>query len=399
MAVDEKNEVIFNQYDFDIRKIYRVRGAVVLDTDAGLKIMREYRMSGGKAEFENCIKQHIKDNGYYNVDLIQRNKEGNLISENQYGTRYVIKDYFPGEECSLKSQQDVLLAVRNLAGIHTVLYGVDFDVLNKKSNICDENVKDETEKDETEKHETEKDEFYINEPNALEDFRIIVPKKDIRNMLLNHSREIKRVQRYICSKKKRNEFEVLYLNTYDIFDGQGKAALEVMDSFDYQQELKKCEHCGVVYHGEYTQHNIVLFSREEQYEAASHTEQKYISADKDIALTGFDKAGIGLQIYDFYYLLRKTMEKNSWDKEIGTKMIDEYLWGRRVFGRDATKNELKTLHALLIFPDKLWKITDYYYNRSKAWISPRMGQKLIKLKEQEYFREKFIDTFAREYID
>jgi hypothetical protein len=51
--------------------------------------------------------------------------------------------------------------------------------------------------------------------------------------------------------------------------------------------------------------------------------------------------------------------------------------------------------SLLVFPDKLWKIADYYYNRRKTWMSARLEEKLEKIKSQESARGEFIEDMRR----
>lgn len=372
MIVEDKNEVIFSQYEFEIKKQYRVRGAIILDTDEGLKIMREYQLSRGKAEFENCIKGHLMHHGYDCVDYITRNREGSLISANQYGTRYVIKDYYPGEECSLKSEHDIISAVYNLARIHTTLNGVDFSILEKMYEESKEVVTND-------EGET------IIENN---EYKIIIPRKDLSSTIKNHAREIKRVRRYICDKKKKNDFEVYFLNICGGFYEQSEEALNIINSYNYDRLLMEAVKLNRIYHGEYTQHNVIFMDK-----LAEEGDGYEGDAKRSIAVTGFEKAGVGVQISDLYHFTRKTMEKNMWDAELGMRMIDAYV--NKI---DVKKEEMLTLYALFVFPDKLWKITDYYYNRRKAWISARMLAKLEKLVECEPMRREFLEKFRQEYI-
>lgn len=384
MAIEDKNEVIYNQYDFEINRIYRVRGAVVLDTNKGQKIMREYQMSEGKANLVNCIMRHLRNYGFRNVDMICENKEGCLISQNQYGNRYVIRDYFPGEECALKSEQDMLMAAHNLARIHTILHGVDFSIL-KQQGQQDAEFSDGA------------DRGYFAEGNER---NIIVPQKDLRQQLINHAKEIKRVQRYICDKKKKNDFEVEFLNLYSEFRQQPERALEQIEKCDYEEFFDRTVKDVRVFHGEYTQHNITFYKKEKLSCPCETPLMRAASIDdgRDCAVTGFDKAGIGIQIYDLYRFLRKAMEKNLWDWKVGKGIIDSYIDGRNSCGECVEECELNILYSLLLFPDKLWKITDYYYNKRKTWISVRMLDKLDKLKIQEDYRCNFLNIFKNEYI-
>lgn len=370
MGLEVKNEIIYKQYNFNVSNIYRIRGAIILDTDCGLKIMREYNLSEGKAEITNCILNHLIENGFKNVDLISRNINGNLISYNQYGTPYIVKNFFPGEECCLQNKDEICMAIKVMAHLHNSLRGVDFtkitDLINKNNENQD----------------------ILEEGNGLDTedrtVKIIIPKKNIKVVMENHSKEIKRVYKYISEKKKKNKFEVDYLSVFNMFKNQGDEAIDILGTFEYEKAFSECIENNVVYHGEFNQHNIL----------------KYInSADElECAISGFDKAGIGIQIFDLYQFLRKCMEKNDWDRELGREIIDTYVTEREKQNYSVNDYELKILLSLLVFPDKLWKIADYYYNRRKTWLSARLEEKLEKVKLQERVRAEFIGELGKKII-
>ena len=43
-----------------------------------------------------------------------------------------------------------------------------------------------------------------------------------------------------------------------------------------------------------------------------------------MATTNFEKAHVGIQIYDLYQFIRKVMEKNDWDILYGNNIIEIY---------------------------------------------------------------------------
>ena len=102
-------------------------------------------------------------------------------------------------------------------------------------------------------------------------------------------------------------------------------------------------------------------------------------------LTSFDKAGFGQQCSDFYYLLRKTMEKNDWNQNLGYHMIQRYLKSR-----ENPEAERKLLKAQIMFPEKFWKITNYYYNNRKTWIPEKNIKKLFSNHDREPLKAEFV---------
>ena len=79
-------------------------------------------------------------------------------------------------------------------------------------------------------------------------------------------------------------------------------------------------------HGGYTHHGVIL-----------------IPSSEEVATINFDKMHIGVQIYDLYTLLRKTMEKNNWDIEQAREIIKAYDNEKRI-----TKEEQQILKILLV---------------------------------------------------
>ena len=73
------------------------------------------------------------------------------------------------------------------------------------------------------------------------------------------------------------------------------------------------------------------------------------------------KFGYGLQLYDFYGYLRKIMEKNEWDEELAWEVMDTYS-----LQVNLTKEKIRVLWSFFVYPEKFWKIINYYFNSNKA---------------------------------
>ena len=125
--MDDRNQEVFRRYDVRVYTTYKARGAVVLETDKGLLLLRSFEGQTSRVEFENAVKEFMIQKGYSNVDLYLRNIDGDLITEDYMGNKYVLKSWFVGEECNLKETSDVMNATSNLAMIHTLMEGMPID--------------------------------------------------------------------------------------------------------------------------------------------------------------------------------------------------------------------------------------------------------------------------------
>ncbi|BBF44536.1 spore coat protein S [Lachnospiraceae bacterium KM106-2] len=330
--MDDKNNEIFRQYELKVFNVYRARGAYVLETNQGLKLLKGFEGSKNHLDYENRIKNVLVERGFQNVDLYVANKSGELISQDSNGGRYIVKDWFVGEECNLRDIGDVKRAIRNLAHLHKPMKHISLS-------------------EEEHKHYSQ-----------------IM----LTTIYEKHNRELKRVRTYIKDKKQRNEFEATFLTIFNPFYEQGVRALELIRESDYEELYQKALSEENICHGNYTYHNIVFMKSDE-------------------ATTNFEKALIGVQVADIYQFLRKTMEKNNWNFEYGNAILEEYSKESPL-----TKEELKLLYIMLLYPEKFWKVTNYYYNNKKSWISQRNIQKLLGISDQREVKDAYLDHLFKE---
>lgn len=103
--MEEKIKDVLDAYTFQTTRVCRGRGAFICDTDQGMKIVKAYHRSPQRLEFEQLVKYTIRDRGYYYVDQLLPNKEGQYLNNNKDGQMYTVRDWFEGRECDVKMQQ------------------------------------------------------------------------------------------------------------------------------------------------------------------------------------------------------------------------------------------------------------------------------------------------------
>lgn len=353
--MEDRNLELLRQYNIKIYNTYRIRGAYIVETDKGLKLLKSLESSKSRVEFENALLEYLTVQNYPYVDLYMKNSAGEIITEDGAGNRFVLKNWFPGEECNLRNEADIADAATNLAFLHFMLREVP---------LTKEQV----------------------EYNTYSDLIEVFDKRN---------RELKRVRSYIREKRKKNEFEICYLNCYDEFYEQSQQAAEILANSNYADLMQEAIDHKYICHGNYTYHNIIMINANQlgysNWKPSYQTE--YLSAaglrekvNGNMATANFDKSCIGVQILDLYQYLRKVMEKNNWDVDLGSMILDTY---NQVLPID--KDEIKLLYVLLLYPEKFWKITNFYYNGKKSWVPQRNIQKLIGIQEQKEKKKKFME--------
>jgi len=363
LAVEDRNQEALKKYHLKIYNIYRARGAYLAETDGGLKLFKSFEGSVNRALFEHKVKEYLYQHGYSNSDLYVKTMEGDILSEDTMGNRYIMKNWFWGEECNMMELSQIEAASSNLARIHSILTNVDFT----------------------------KDQIEYNISSNLND------------TFNKRNRELRRVRRYIRDKRQKNSFEISYLNYYDAFFEQGLKATYLLEKSDYPNLLSDAIKQRRVCHGNYTYHNIIMQKSKSDALSKTYIPPGWINRQPisitdlssqggyTIATTNFEKAYIGVQIADLYHFVRKVMEKNNWDIIYGSNIIEAYDKVKSI-----SKSELNMLYILLLYPEKFWKITNYYYNSKKSWVSSRSIQKLNSIGEQNPKKEMFLKRL--EYI-
>lgn len=332
--MEEKIRDVLDAYSFHVDRVCRGRGAFICETDQGLKLVKAWHRSPQRLELEQLVKYRIRDRGYYYIDQFVPNKEGRYLNVNQDGQLYAVRDWFEGRECDVRNAADVLAAVRQLASLH---------MLMRNSDMCEERLRQFT-------------------------------YEDTRQIFIKRQKEIKAIYSYIRRKKQWNDFEKLFMRLYGESMQEAETALALLEEFPFDGLRKSAIEDRTLCHGDFNHHQVILNR-------------------KFTAVVNFDRMHVDIQVKDLYQFLRKVMEKNNWDQSLGFMIVDTY---RSV--KPLSHDEMFALYALLVFPEKFWKIANRYYNSRKSWLSGINYEKLCRLVKMTEQRKCFLHTFKYSFI-
>ena len=96
--MEDKVEKSLANYDLTVKRRYRHRGGWLLETTQGPKLLREYEQIRGHFAFENKIKEILVLRGFERVDKALKNNADEYVTELESGEKYVIYQWFSGEE-------------------------------------------------------------------------------------------------------------------------------------------------------------------------------------------------------------------------------------------------------------------------------------------------------------
>lgn len=320
---------ILDQYDIEVKNTRKVRDATLCETGQGLFLIKELRFSERRLRVLERLCEYLRERECENIDWILKTKENELFCMAEDGTKYFLKKWFSGRECDLHREKDVLDAVANLTKIHLAMR-----------------------------------DFEADESEGL----TVMASEDLREQYFRHNREMKKVRTYMRDKVDKGDFELAFLKYFDSMYNTAKLALECLKTSNYEELLADCRNKNQLVHGDYNYHNILMTYR-------------------GIATTHFEHVQNNIQITDLYYFLRKVMEKNHWNIELGHKILNCYQ--KNIAFKDG---ELEYIAICLAYPEKYWKAANSYYRSRKAWIPAKNLEKLEMVIKQAKEKKEFLET-------
>lgn len=324
---------ILEQYEIEVKSTRKIRGAFFCDTKEGTMLLKEADVSDRRAPLLYAVLSNLETESQMKADTPVYNKEGQLISMLRDGSRYMLKTWFSGRECDVKREFELLQASRNLAELHNKLKWQDSWTA----------AEDDTE---------------IRPPTG----------RHLREEFLRHNRELKKVRGYVRNKVSKGAFEFLFLEYFDQMYELAERVVKRLDDSGYDSLYEESIKAQKLVHGDYNYHNVLLTS-------------------EGLVTTNFEHFRVDVQVQDFYYFLRKVMEKHQWQEELGRSMLDAYQSVRPL-----DEQELEYLALSLAYPEKFWKTANTYYHSNKAWVPEKNVEKLQTAITQTEEKLRFLEN-------
>lgn len=190
---------------------------------------------------------------------------------------------------------------------------------------------------------------------------------DLKGLYERHTRELKSIWNYLRAKKGKNSFELLLYKNFESFFDETKVFDTKIAAFASPEK-----HTGrkQMSHGCYNHHNI------------------FVEQSKCM-IVNFDKAKQEYNMVDLYHFMRKILEKHDWSMHLAYRIIECY---------DSIKHiqecDMALLACLFAYPEKFWKIANYYYNSNKAWMPQKNTIKLETVIAQRENKKRFAATLS-----
>ncbi len=327
-----QTEAILSQYEVQINQTAKGRGVIYCETNQGELSLCGYRGSKERGEALSCFLQALRKEGLP-VEQIVLSKTGEAVCEEELsGERFILKRCVKGAELGTGRYGELLEAVTSLARFHVA-----------SDRICQK----------WEASEEEKQYLSLLKQGGV----------NVLELRMRHHKELQKVFNFTRSRKKRGEFEQLYMQSVGEMLETSKKSVELLGQFMGKGKSPR----GILCHGDCNHHNFLRNGNGWQ-------------------LVNFENVSFNWAVWDLVNFIRKLLEKNQYDEELGLMLLHNY---NRV--RPLAEEEWWLIYALFLFPEKYWKIANHYMNGNKAWIPARDIEKLKKVIELEPLRKKFLE--------
>ncbi len=183
-----------------------------------------------------------------------------------------------------------------------------------------------------------------------------------------HTNECRHAANYLRRKKVKTDFERALLKEYRYYMEKAEGIMAQVREEDRKEYENYVRTNGFFCHGDYQYHNVLFLKN-------------------DIAVINLERFARDSGVRDFYLLFRKISEKADWSVSLGEKMLDAYQCNRSF-----APIELRQLYYRLAYPDKFWKIVNFYYNSKKSWIPDKNMEKWETLVKQEKSKERLLNS-------
>lgn len=327
---------LLEQYEIEVLKTRKGRGAILCETPRGTLIFKEYTGNGDHLAAQNRLLIYLQQFDDLQVESILPNKEGEWYVKDYDGVRYILKTYVEGRECNINDREECLESVRLLARLHSHMEFIEDEILREERGSSEK---------------------YISSPGMEYEKR---------------NRELKKVQRYLKQRSQKTWFEIRLQQNFDFFMEQAFTLSREWAQYEKIRNREYAQNPRINYcHGDYQYHNL-------------------LKTANGWFIINFEKCVADDPVRDLYLLMRKLLEKSGWSVDLGRELLAAYEETRKL-----SALSLIDLYYRLAYPEKFWKIANFYYNSGKAWIPGRNLEKLEKVVEQEEKKQSFLDILFR----
>jgi spore coat protein I len=173
------------------------------------------------------------------------------------------------------------------------------------------------------------------------------------------------------AKRGKGKFDLLYANCGAVYCDLAEEVIAKLTATNYYSVIETYKKRPVVCH-----HDIIY--------------RNTIMGQDGVNIINFEMCCIEIRAYDIINLVRRRMRKCGWDKRSIKLILDAY---REV--EDFEDGEFEIMKLMLVFPQKLWRIVNKYYNSRRGWGEKTYISQLLELIDEMEESAKIAEDLYR----
>lgn len=171
------------------------------------------------------------------------------------------------------------------------------------------------------------------------------------------------------AERERGAFDYIYMDCVDKFIALAEESLALLDGPEYPRLVKKTLNEGSICHHDYSYQNILM-------------------KGPTTYITGFESCGEEIRIYDLVNLIRRKMRKCNWNPKKAVMLLEAYAELEPI-----TRDEAVVMKAMLLFPQKFWRVANRYYNSRRSWAQKNFTGMLEEVVAEHHDHVNFMKQF------
>lgn len=225
--MNDRAVALLEQYEIEVLRTRKGRGAILCDTQQGCLIFKEYTGREEQLRLQEQVLKHLEACGNISAERLLATREGALSVTDRDGVRYILKTWWEGRECNIRDREECMEAMGLLARLHGDL---EFRPVFP----------------ETEDEPAPKIERYL-------------PSRDYEK----HNRELKRARKFLKQRSQKTWFEIRLAAVLDPFLEEAVRVSNEWKALEEETVAAQDAEANVTFcHGDYQYHNILRQDRD-----------------------------------------------------------------------------------------------------------------------------------------
>ncbi len=283
------------QYGLSVQKVVYSRSNYIIESNKGQLMLRRVLIPKEQIAFQYEVNQQLIEKGFNEIEKIyatQRNQPYITAQDKVY----ILQSTHPKVDTDFTNPQDIKGVIEVLAKFHEA--GKNIVSSNRQSDE--------------------------------------VKFRNMYEYFSKRTRESKQIKKSIAKVAQKSSFERIFMEEANIYQELEERAIALIDNETCEHIAKEAKQIQCIAHNEYTYHAVG-------------------KGDNRYTIENLDQCTYNIQLMDLSNVLIKIMQKNNWDINILSELIQTYDTYKTL-----TNEEIRVLKAMLIFPEKYATICHKY---------------------------------------